>query len=79
MYVGGNHVNLKNIDMPAFTQIAVGDHLVSPECSMPLHYAIGSQDKTMKIYPSGHVGMIASSLSQKRVLPELGQWLVERS
>ncbi len=79
MYVGGNHVNLKNIDMPAFTQIAVGDHLVSPECIMPLHYAIGSQDKTMKIYPSGHVGMIASSLSQKRVLPELGQWLVERS
>lgn len=79
MYVGRDHVNLKNIDMPALTQIAVGDHLVSPECSMPLHYAIGSQDKTMKIYPSGHVGMIASSLSQKRVLPELGQWLVERS
>ncbi len=79
MYVGGSHINLKNIDMPAFTQIAVGDHLVSPECSMPLHYAIGSQDKTMRIYPSGHVGMIASSLSQKRVLPELGQWLAERS
>ena len=79
MYVGGEHVNLRNIDMPSFTQIAVGDHLVSPECSMPLHYAIGSQDKTMKIYPSGHVGMIASSLSQKKVLPELGQWLIERS
>ena len=79
MNVGGSHVNLKNIDMPIFTQVAVGDHLVSPECSMPLHYAVGSQDKTLRVYPTGHVGMIASSLSQRKVLPELGKWLEERS
>ena len=79
MIVGGRPVLLKNIRMPLFTQVAVGDHLVSPECSMPLHYAVGSGDKVMRIYPTGHVGMIASSLSQKRVLPELGQWLAERS
>jgi len=79
MYVGGKHISLKNLNMPIFTQIAVGDHLVSPECSMPLHYAVKSEDKTLRIYPSGHVGMIASSLSQKKVLPELGQWLKERS
>lgn len=79
MYVGGKHVSLKNIKMPLFTQVAVGDHLVSPECSMPLHYAVGSIDKSLKIYPTGHVGMIASSLSQSKVLPELGQWLKERS
>jgi polyhydroxyalkanoate synthase len=46
---------------------------------MPLHYAVGSTDKTLKIYPTGHVGMIASSLSQKKVLPEMGTWLAERS
>ncbi|MEE9241887.1 MAG: class III poly(R)-hydroxyalkanoic acid synthase subunit PhaC [Nitrosopumilaceae archaeon] len=79
MYVGGKHISLKKIKMPMFTQVAVGDHLVSPECSMPLHYAVGSEDKTLKVYPTGHVGMIASSLSQKKVLPELGQWLNERS
>ncbi len=79
MYVGGERVDLKKIDMPTFTQIAVGDHLVSPECSMPLHYGIGSDDKTLRMYPTGHVGMIASSLSQKKVLPELGTWLSERS
>ena len=39
MFVGNQHVSLKNIKMPIFTQVAVGDHLVSPECSMPLHYA----------------------------------------
>jgi len=79
MRVGGRRVSLKNITMPIFTQVAVGDHLVSPECSMPLHYAVGSEDKSLKIYPTGHVGMIASSLSQRTVLPELGAWLKQRS
>ena len=79
MYIGGKHISLKNIKMPIFTQVAVGDHLVSPECSMPIHYAVGSEDKTLRIYPTGHVGMIASSLSQKTILPELGKWLGERS
>lgn len=79
MYVGGKQISLKNINMPVFTQVAVGDHLVSPECSMPIHYAISSNDKTLRIYPTGHVGMIASSFSQQKVLPELGVWLKERS
>jgi len=46
---------------------------------MPLHYAVGSDDKTLRVYPSGHVGMIASSFSQKKVVPELGQWLIKHS
>lgn len=79
MRVAGRQVDLKTISMPVFTQVAVGDHLVSPECSMPIHYAVSSEDKTLRIYATGHVGMIASSFSQKKVLPELGQWIKERS
>ena len=79
MYVGGKHISLKNLKMPIFTQVAVGDHLVSPECSMPLHYDVASDDKTLRVYPTGHVGMIASSFSQKKVVPELGQWLIKHS
>ncbi|HSA97572.1 MAG TPA: class III poly(R)-hydroxyalkanoic acid synthase subunit PhaC [Candidatus Nitrosotenuis sp.] len=79
MFVGGKQIDLKKITMPLFIQIAVGDHLVSPECSMPLYYAVGSTDKIVRIYPTGHVGMIASSFSQKKVLPEMCEWLKERS
>ena len=79
MNVAGRTVNLREISMPVFTQVAVGDHLVSPECSMPIHYAVSTEDKTLRIYATGHVGMIASSFSQKRILPELGQWIKERS
>lgn len=78
MFVGGKQVDLRNITMPVFIQTAVGDHLVSPECSMPLYYAVESKDKTLRVYPTGHVGMIASSFSQKQVLPEMIQWLKER-
>ncbi|HXG73406.1 MAG TPA: class III poly(R)-hydroxyalkanoic acid synthase subunit PhaC [Candidatus Nitrosotenuis sp.] len=78
MIVGGKQVDLKQITMPIFIQTAVGDHLVSPECSMPLYYAVGSEDKTLRVYPTGHVGMIASSYSQKQILPELVQWIKER-
>ena len=79
MHVDGHVVDLRRIKMPVFTQVAVGDHLVSPECSMPLHYAVGSSDKTLRLYPTGHVGMIASGLSQKMVLPEMGSWLSKKS
>lgn len=79
MNVDGRPVDLRKIDMPVFTQVAVGDHLVSPECSMPLHYAVGSDEKMLRLYPTGHVGMIASSMSQKMVLPELGSWLSKKS
>lgn len=79
MRVDGRLVNLRRIKMPVFTQVAVGDHLVSPECSMPLHYAVGGPDKTLRLYPTGHVGMIASGLSQKMVLPEMGRWLSKKS
>ncbi|NDB89703.1 MAG: alpha/beta fold hydrolase [Thaumarchaeota archaeon] len=36
-------------------------------------------NKVMRVYPIGHVGMIASSFSQKQILPELCQWIKERS
>lgn len=79
MRIDGQLVDLRRIKMPVFTQVAVGDHLVSPECSMPLHYAVGSTKKTLRLYPTGHVGMIASGLSQKMVLPEMGRWLSKKT
>ena len=80
MHVSGERVSLQNITMPIFIQVAAGE---SPgvtrgaacRCTMPWEAA----DKAMRIYPIGHVGMIASSLSQRTVLPELGRWLRERS
>ena len=79
MKIGGKLVDLSRIDMPLLTVVAEDDHLVSPECSVPLNYHVSSEDKTLKVYPTGHIGMLASTYSQKRILPEIGAWLKERS
>jgi polyhydroxyalkanoate synthase len=79
MKVGGKLIDLSRIDMPLLNVVAEDDHLVSPECSVPLNYHVSSEDKTLKVYPTGHIGLLASTYSQKHILPEIGAWLKERS
>lgn len=79
MKIGGKLVDLRKIDMPLLNVVAEDDHLVSPECSVPLNYHVSSEDKTLKVYPTGHIGLLASTYSQKHILPEIGAWLKERS
>lgn len=79
MKIGGKVVDLSRIDMPLLTVVAEDDHLVSPECSIPLNYHVSSEDKALNVYPTGHIGLLTSTFSQKRILPEIGAWLKERS
>ena len=72
-------VDLRRIDMPLLTVVAEDDHLVSPECSVPLNYIVSSEDKELKVYPTGHIGLLASDFSQKQIIPEVATWLRERS
>ena len=79
MMLGGKLVDLRKIDMPLLTVVAEDDHLVSPECSIPLNYTVSSEDKELKVYPTGHIGLLASTYSQERIIPEIASWLKERS
>jgi len=72
-------VDLRRIDMPLFTVVAEDDHLVSPECSIPLNYTVSSEDKELRVYPTGHIGLLASEYSQENIIPEVAAWLKERS
>ncbi|HEY7778199.1 MAG TPA: class III poly(R)-hydroxyalkanoic acid synthase subunit PhaC [Nitrososphaeraceae archaeon] len=72
-------VDLKKINVPLLNIVAEEDHLVSPECSVPLNEAVSSEDKRLIRFHTGHVGLIASSYSQNNVLPKVGQWLKTRS
>lgn len=79
MMLGDKLVDLRKIDMPLLTVVAEDDHLVSPECSIPLNYTVSSEDKELKVYPTGHIGLLASTYSQERIIPEIASWLKERS
>ena len=75
MIVGENKINLANINVPTLNVVAEADHLVSPECSISLNELISSEDKSLMTFPTGHVGLVASSYSQKMVLPKISKWI----
>jgi len=77
--LGKASVDLKKINVPLLNIVAEEDHLVSPECSVPLNEAVSSEDRRLIRFHTGHVGLIASSYSQNNVLPKVGQWLKTRS
>ncbi len=74
-YLCGKRIDLKSIEVPLFNIVASDDHLVAPLCSTALNQHVSSEDKTLRVYTCGHIGLIASKLSQTVILPELGRWL----
>ena len=79
MKLGNEIIDLSNIKVPLLNIVAEEDHLVSPQCSLPLNDSVSSTDKRLMRFHTGHVGLIASSYSQNNVLPKIGQWLKARS
>jgi len=79
MRIGNEIIDLSNIKVPLLNIVAEEDHLVSPQCSIPLNDSVSSIDKRLMRFHTGHVGLISSSYSQNNVLPKVGQWLRARS
>jgi polyhydroxyalkanoate synthase subunit PhaC len=77
--LGNKKVDLSKIHIPLLNVVAEEDHLVSPQCSLPLNNLVSSSDNRLMKFPTGHVGLIASSYSQINVLPRIGKWLFSRS
>lgn len=77
--LGNKIVDLSKIHIPLLNIVAEEDHLVSPQCSTALNNLVSSADNRLMKFPTGHVGLIASSYSQLNVLPRIGKWLFSRS
>lgn len=77
--LGDNKVDIKNITMPVLNIFAEYDNLVPPACSRTFTDYIGSKDKEIASYPTGHIGIFVSSRSQKEICPRLSDWLVKHS
>jgi polyhydroxyalkanoate synthase len=77
--LGSKVIDLSKIYIPLLNIVADEDHLVSPEGSAALNNLVSSIDKKLMRFPTGHVGLIASSYSQLNVLPRVGKWLFSRS
>ncbi len=77
--LGSKLIDLSKIHVPLLNIVAEEDHLVSPEGSAALNNLVSSTDNRLMKFPTGHVGLIASSYSQLNVLPRIGKWLFSRS
>jgi len=77
--IGGEHVDLANVDMPILQILGEYDHLIPPEASKPFNEVVGSEDVRTIEYPTGHIGLSVSSSSHENVWPEVCDWYHEVS
>jgi polyhydroxyalkanoate synthase len=75
----GIQVDLRKIRVPFLNVIASKDDIVAPFSSKALNDAIGSTDKTVLEFDSGHVGACIGSRAHKELWPKVAEWLKTRS
>jgi polyhydroxyalkanoate synthase subunit PhaC len=73
--VGGTRVDLKNITCPLLNVIGEYDDVVPPRSSIAIEAATASRDLSNLLYPAGHVGMAVSGGAQRKLWPQVAQWL----
>ena len=81
MTINGNKnaIDLSKINHPFLNIIASNDDLVAPASSKALNDVIGSSDKSIIEFNSGHVGACISSRAHTELWPTVGDWLKKRS
>jgi polyhydroxyalkanoate synthase subunit PhaC len=72
-------IDLREIKAPFLNVIASKDDLVAPSSSRALNDVVGSSDKSVLEFNSGHVGACIGSRAHKELWPKVGDWLKERS
>ena len=78
--IGGEKVDLKNINMPVLNVYAEYDHLVPPPCTVALGKYVGSKDYTeMEITKTGHIGIYVGGKAQSELAPGVAKWIREHN
>jgi poly(3-hydroxyalkanoate) synthetase len=76
MVIDGNKkIDLSKIKQPFLNVIAKKDDLVDPQSSRAINDVIGSVDKSIIEFNSGHVGACISSRAHEELWPKVGDWL----
>ncbi|HEU5120663.1 MAG TPA: alpha/beta fold hydrolase [Candidatus Nitrosocosmicus sp.] len=71
-------IDLRKIKQPFLNVIAKKDDLVDPASSRAINEVIGSTDKSIIEFNSGHVGACISSRAHMELWPKVGEWLKTR-
>ena len=79
MKIGPQLIDLSKITMPVLNILGLYDDIISPQSSRPITSVVGSKDKKLIEFPTGHVGLCISQKAHEQLWPEVGNWLSQRS
>ncbi|MAA74752.1 MAG: alpha/beta hydrolase [Salinisphaeraceae bacterium] len=77
--IGDRVAELSEIDCPILVFAGETDILVKPPIAQKIMEIVASQDKTFRIRPGGHMGVILGSKAPDGVWADSVEWLSERS
>jgi polyhydroxyalkanoate synthase len=77
--IKGQRVDLSNIRSSLLNIVAQYDHLVAQSQSESIMDLVSSDDKELRVIPSTHVGIMASTRARYKLWPEIAEWLAPRS
>ncbi|VVE05124.1 alpha/beta hydrolase [Pandoraea anhela] len=69
------HANAGALHLPIYLFHGTADRLTAPWASEQFHGNVGSQDKTLRLYP-GHFHETLNDLDREKVIDDLTAWLV---
>jgi len=75
--LGGDRVDVANVDVPLLQILGEYDHLVPPAASKPFNDLVTGEVTTIE-YPTGHVGLAMSTGAHRDVWPEVAEWFLEQ-
>src|SRR5690554_5764981 len=77
--IGDDHAQLINVNANLFAVAGSEDTMVTPAAARSLMDHISSVDKTFRVTPGGHMGILAGSKAPRESWLEIAEWLGQRS
>jgi polyhydroxyalkanoate synthase len=79
MRVGGERLDLGRLTAPLLNVVALRDHICAPPASRALMPLVGSADKQLLEFDTGHIGLTTSRRSHAELWPQIIDWMEQRS
>ena len=73
-YVGGEPVDLSNIDYPLLTLAADRDNICPPDAARPLNEMASSTRNQFEVISGGHIGALVGSRGPRTLYPKIVDW-----
>eukprot|EP00163_Fabomonas_tropica_P024772 TRINITY_DN426_c0_g8_i1.p1 TRINITY_DN426_c0_g8~~TRINITY_DN426_c0_g8_i1.p1 ORF type:complete len:261 (-),score=22.49 TRINITY_DN426_c0_g8_i1:75-830(-) len=77
--VGDDIARLENVSANLLAVAGKEDTMVTPGAAKRVMDHVSSSDKTFRVIPGGHMGILAGSKAPKESWLEMAEWLAERS